>query len=210
MTWAFAIWTLLAYLLGAVPFGLLIGLARGVDIRQHGSRNIGATNAGRVLGRKWGLLCLALDILKGFVPAWGASWLVGPHSGAAELSAWIGVGVAAVLGHTFPIYLGFRGGKGVATTIGVGLGIWPYYTVAMAAALLVYAVLRFTSGIVSLGSLGMAATFPLAFYAYTRLSGTSLREFWPLQLVALLLAVLIFVRHRSNIARLLSGAEKRQ
>ncbi|MCG3128603.1 MAG: Glycerol-3-phosphate acyltransferase [Phycisphaerae bacterium] len=208
MTVGFAIWTLVAYLLGAVPFGLVIGLARGVDIRQHGSRNIGATNAGRVLGRNWGLLCLALDILKGLVPAWGASWFVGPQPGAAELSAWIGVGVAAVLGHTFPIYLGFRGGKGVATTIGVGLGIWPYYTVPMVAALLVYAVLRFSSGFVSLGSLGMALAFPIAFFVTTRVRGESLRDFWPMQLVALLLAVLIFVRHRSNIARLLRGREQ--
>ncbi|MBU0637364.1 MAG: glycerol-3-phosphate acyltransferase, partial [Planctomycetes bacterium] len=139
-----------AFLLGSIPFGLLIGLARGVDIREHGSRNIGATNAGRVLGRKWGYLCLLLDILKGFVPTLAASFvLIAEPAESVMLVQWMLVGLAAVLGHTFPIYLKFRGGKGVATTIGVALGIFPYYTVAMAAALVLYALVRFGTGVVS-------------------------------------------------------------
>lgn len=200
-----------AYLLGAVPFGLLIGLARGVDIRQHGSKNIGATNAGRVLGRGWGYLCLALDVLKGLIPTLAASLvLVSRPPNSAMLWSWIGVGLAAVLGHVFPIYLKFRGGKGVATTVGVALGIFPYYTIAMAAALLLYAVVRFGSGMVSLGSLTIAAAFPAAFFVLVRLDPElTVRDTWPLGSVAVLLGLLITLRHRENIIRMLRGEESR-
>jgi glycerol-3-phosphate acyltransferase PlsY len=198
-----------AYLLGAIPFGLLIGLAQGVDIRRHGSRNIGATNAGRVLGRKWGYLCLVLDVLKGFGPALAASFvLVEKPVDATMLLHWILVGVAAVLGHTYPIYLKFRGGKGVATTVGVALGIFPYYTIAMGAALLLYAVVRFATGLVSAGSLTIAAAFPVAFFVYLGVdTDMSFAVFWPLAVVAVLLGLLIILRHGSNIARLLRGEE---
>ena len=208
-------WTALfiigAYLLGAVPFGLLIGLARGVDIRQHGSRNIGATNAGRVLGRGWGFLCLALDILKGLAPTLAASFvLVRRPTDPAMLLGWIGVGLAAVLGHVFPIYLRFRGGKGVATTIGVALGIFPYYTIAMAAALVLYAVVRFSSGMVSLGSLTIAVAFPTAFFVFVGLDpALSVYDTWPLGCVCVLLGLLIVLRHSGNIARLLKGEESK-
>jgi glycerol-3-phosphate acyltransferase PlsY len=198
-----------AYLLGSIPFGLLIGLARGVDIREHGSRNIGATNAGRVLGRKWGYLCLVLDILKGLVPTLVArSVLVAEPVAGGMLISWMLVGVAAVLGHMLPVYLRFRGGKGVATTVGVALGIFPYFTVAIAAALVLYALVRFGTGIVSAGSLTIAVAFPAAFFVYVRLDPRmALRELWPLAVVAVLLGVLIILRHRSNIARLLRGEE---
>jgi glycerol-3-phosphate acyltransferase PlsY len=198
-----------AYLLGAVPFGLLIGLAHGVDIRQQGSRNIGATNVGRVLGRTWGYLCLALDILKGLVPTLAASFVLVERPVQQQmLLQWILVGVAAVLGHVFPVYLGFRGGKGVATTIGVALGIFPYYTAAIGAALVLYALARFASGRVSVGSLTMAVAFPAAFFVYMRLDPKmSLSVFWPLAVVAVLLGLLIIARHSGNIARLLRGEE---
>jgi glycerol-3-phosphate acyltransferase PlsY len=204
-----------AYLLGAIPFGLLIGLARGVDIREQGSRNIGATNAGRVLGRKWGYLCLVLDVLKGLAPALCASLLIhpGPVTGGrvdTALLIRLAVALAAVLGHVYPIYLGFRGGKGVATTVGVALGIWPDFTLAMAAALVAYAAARFGTGLVSVGSLTLAVLFPVAVYVVgTQVHANyTLGEFWPLPSVALLFSVLIFVRHRSNIQRLLRGEER--
>lgn len=204
-----------AYLLGAIPFGLLIGLARGVDIREHGSRNIGATNVGRVLGKPWGYLCLVLDVLKGLVPALCASLLIHPDAATGgrvdtALLVRLAVALAAVLGHVFPIYLGFRGGKGVATTVGVALGLWPDFTLAMSAALVAYAAARFGTGLVSVGSLTLAVLFPVAVYLVgTQLHGDySLREYWPLPAVALLLAVLIIVRHRSNIGRLLRGQER--
>ena len=198
-----------AYLLGAVPFGLLIGRARGVDIRQHGSRNIGATNAGRVLGKKWGYLCLVLDILKGFVPALVAYHLLVSHPiDPPMLLRWILVGLAAVLGHVFPIYLLFRGGKGVATTIGVALGIFPYYTVAISIALVGYAIGRFGSGMVAVGSLILAVVFPAAVFAYIGVdSQLSFQQGWPLWAAASVLGAVIIVRHTGNISRMLKGAE---
>ncbi len=197
-----------AYLLGAVPFGLLIGWARGVDIRALGSHNIGATNAGRVLGRGWGFTCLGLDILKGLSPTLCASLLwADNHSGASQHLLVLAVAVAAVLGHVFPIYLKFRGGKGVATTIGVALGIWPYFTVSMLVTVLAYGLVRFSTGMVSAGSLTLAVMFPVAFLACTRIAGLPMAEYWPLQTVAVLLGLLIIVRHRDNIRRLLSGRE---
>ena len=198
-----------AYLLGSIPFGLLIGLARGVDIRAHGSRNIGATNAGRVLGRRWGYLCLVLDILKGFVPTLAASFvLVAEPVDSTMLLQWTLVGLAAVLGHNCPVYLKFRGGKGVATTVGVALGIFPYYTVAMAAALGLYAVVRFGTGVVSAGSLTIAVAFPAAFFVYLCIEpDLPLHEFWPLAVVSVLLGLLIILRHRGNIARIVRREE---
>ena len=195
-----------AYLLGAIPFGLLIGLARGIDIRAHGSRNIGATNVGRVVGTPWGYLCLILDILKGLTPVVVARLvLVEGEPDAGLLLRWILVAVAAVLGHVFPIYLGFRGGKGVATTVGVALGIYPYYTIAMLVALLGYGVVRFTTRVVALGSVTLAVVFPCSLYAYLRIRDLPLAVFWPLQAVAILLGLLILVRHQGNLRRLLRG-----
>lgn len=199
---------LASYLLGAVPFGLLIGWARGVDVRQHGSGNIGATNVGRVLGRPWGLLCLALDVLKGFAPTFTASFLLArPPIDAWTLVQWILIAAAAVIGHTFPVYLRFRGGKGVATTIGVALGIYPYFAVPMVVSLLVYAALRQATGIVSVGSLSLALTFPLAVWGYMQYANLPGDRFWPLPAVAALLALLIVARHHANIARLIRGQE---
>ncbi len=204
----FAILLVGSYLLGAIPFGLLIGLSRGVDIRQHGSRNIGATNAGRVLGRKYGLICLYLDILKGLIPSVVAGMLlVRPPIDPAMLWQWMLVGLAAVIGHTFPVYLAFRGGKGVATTIGVALGVFPYFTVGMVAALLGYFIARTISGMVSLGSLSIAVIFPLAVLAYLLTSGLPLAIYWPLLTVSGTLGLLIIVRHAANIGRLIRGEE---
>ena len=197
-----------AYLLGAIPFGVLIGKAHGVDIRARGSGNIGATNIGRVVGRKWGYICLVADILKGLVPALSASLLLmHGEPDPREQGAVLLVALSAVLGHVFPIYLGFRGGKGVATTVGVAIGVWPYYTVAMAAALLAYGLARFVTGLVSAGSLTLAVAFPAALLVYLRVAGLSLDRYWPLQAVAVLLGLMIIVRHRGNIRRLFSGQE---
>lgn len=204
-TWLFILG---AYLLGAIPFGLIIGLSKGVDIRQHGSKNIGATNCGRVVGKGWGQLCLMLDILKGFVPTlvYG-QWLFPAEATAAAYGWWLAVALAAVLGHLFPVYLGFKGGKGVATTIGVGLGIWPYFTVAMLVSVAAYLIVRYAIGFVSLGSLTLAIVFPIALGVYMAIAGLALSVGWPLLAVALTLTVLIIVRHKENIRRLLRGEE---
>lgn len=197
-----------AYLVGAIPFGLLIGLARGVDVRIQGSRNIGATNVGRVVGRKWGYLCLVLDVLKGLIPVLCASLWLRAEQGPQRQLVLLAVALAAVLGHVFPVYLKFRGGKGVATTVGVALGLWPAYTIAMGVALVAYAAVRFTTGVVSAGSLTIAVVFPLAFFVYTRVMHLPLAQHWPLQTVAILLGLVLIVRHRDNIRRLLSGRER--
>lgn len=198
-----------AYLLGAVPFGLLIGWSRGIDIRQHGSRNIGATNVGRVVGSAYGKVCLVLDILKGLLPTIAARWLiVSNDQDPLQLLQWLAVALAAVSGHVFPIYLGFRGGKGVATTIGAGLGIFPVFTLSMGAGLLAYFFARSISGLVSLGSLALAFVFPLSVFLYVwRDPALSMANNWPLVAAAILLGGIIVVRHRANIDRLLRGEE---
>ncbi len=108
-----------SYLLGGVPFGLLVGKMVGVDVREQGSKNIGATNVNRLLGKKLGFITLASDCFKGYLPMFIAAWF----SGQGQVNEWtvIGCGVAAVVGHMFPVYLGFKGGKGVATGLGVFL-----------------------------------------------------------------------------------------
>lgn len=204
-----ALLILAAYLVGAIPFGLLIGLARGVDVRTQGSHNIGSTNVGRVVGRKWGYLCLALDILKGLAPTLVASLLVRDRADARQQLVLVLVALAAVLGHVFPAYLGFRGGKGVATTVGVALGLWPIFTVAMTAALIVYALLRFTTGLVSVGSLTLAVVFPVGVFVFASVHRLPLADYWLFQAVSVLLGLVIIVRHRENIRRLLSGREMR-
>lgn len=204
-----ALLTISSYLAGAIPFGLLIGLARGVDIRKQGSGNIGATNAGRVLGKKWGYAALVLDVLKGLIPTALAGYvLVGDAYTSGRLLRWLLVGLAAVLGHNFPVFLGFRGGKGVATTIGVGLAVFPFYTVGIAAALAVYALVRFGTGFVSAGSIALALTFPIAVYAFLRIDGrVPIADAWPLLAGAVLMGGLILFRHRENIERLRGGRE---
>lgn len=204
-------WVVGAYLLGAIPFGLLIGFARGVDVRKHGSGNIGATNVGRVVGGKWGKLCLALDLLKGFVPAFVASFfLVQQPVNATMLLQWLAVALAAVLGHVFPVYLGFRGGKGVATTIGATLGVFPYLTWPMLATLVGYGIARALTGMVSVGSVVIAVLLPVAFFVYVQIDpALTLAVFWPIQAATIVLGVLILVRHADNIRRLLRGEERR-
>lgn len=210
-----------AYLLGAVPFGLLIGRMAGVDVRSAGSGNIGATNVGRLLGKKLGLLTLAADLLKGIVPMALAAWWLG---GMAEAPLVVTVcGGAAFLGHLFPVYLKFKGGKGVATALGVFLYLTPP---AALAALAVFGLVLVNWGYVSLASLsaallmpgliwllyggfGQMASLPATEGAETGISALLLGHPAGLEsLLALLVAVLIWYKHRDNIARLLKGEEK--
>jgi glycerol-3-phosphate acyltransferase PlsY len=203
-----AVWAIAAYLIGAIPVGYLIGRSRGIDIRKAGSGNIGATNVGRVLGKPLGHLCLILDIAKGLIPVLAARWtLVSKDETAMELLAWLIVAVSAVIGHVFPVYLGFRGGKGVATTIGVALAIYPYFTFPMIASLVAYTALRMLTGIVSVGSLAIAILFPISFFALAMGMGWSSTRIWPMQAAAVVLSLVIIVRHISNIRRLLQGTE---
>ncbi len=171
-----------AYLLGAVPFGLLLAkYGAGVDVRVAGSGNIGATNVARSAGKGWGLATLFFDALKGWAPPFVASFLKAP------LPVVVACGLLAVLGHVFPVYLGFRGGKGVATALGVFVALtWKATLVAAAVFALFYAWRR----VVSLGSLaGSVALFAATFFV----DGLAL----------------IFARHASNIRRLARGEEKK-
>lgn len=186
---------LVGYLVGAIPFGLLIGRMAGIDVRSQGSRNIGATNVSRLLGKKLGLLTLLCDCLKGFLPlSLAALALAESPSREAVVAA---TGLMAVLGHMFPIYLRFRGGKGVAT----GLGVFLYFSpLAMLISLLVFIGTVALSGFVSAGSLLASALIPLWLYL---LGGSP-----TVVGVATLIALLIWFKHRENIGRLLQGTEK--
>lgn len=208
--WGVAAACILAgYLVGSVPFGLLAGRLKGIDIRQHGSGNIGATNAGRVLGRGYGVAVFALDLLKGLVPvAVAGQVLQGRAEHVAFLWVWLSVAGACILGHMFPIYLGFKGGKGVATSLGVILGIYPYFTWPGLIAFGLWILVTGTTRYVSLGSVVAAGAFPIIFavFAGGGLYGSE-GTLWPLQLFAIIMGVLVIYRHRSNLRRLAQGTE---
>ncbi|MDX2116102.1 MAG: glycerol-3-phosphate 1-O-acyltransferase PlsY [Planctomycetota bacterium] len=208
-----------AYLAGSIPFGLLLGLARGVDIRQHGSKNIGATNAGRVLGRPWGVLCFVLDVLKGAAPVALAGWwmrtIQQPSITATEAALWLGVAAAAVLGHVFPVFLRFKGGKGVATGFGALLGVWGYLTLPALGALAIWVISVRVTRYVSVASILAAASIPVFTVLLAASSGASrgvsvlaaVAERWPFVAITAVLGTLVIVRHRANIARLIAGKE---
>ena len=201
-----------AYLLGAVPFGFLIAAGHGIDLRKVGSGNIGATNLSRALGKKWAYVCFVLDLAKGLLPTLAAGIWLGDIAGTRTqgLLAQLTVGCAAIIGHIFPVYLKFKGGKGVATSFGVAIGFWPYYTVCAAVALAVWVIFVLIWRYVSLASLAGAVAFPAAFIsAIAILPGWRFAELWPLSIVAVGIPVLVFIRHRENIARLLAGTESK-
>lgn len=197
--------TLLSYLAGAIPFGYLIARWRGVDILKQGSGNIGATNVGRVLGRPFGILVFLLDFAKGAVPALLAKGWAATHE--LELppdSLPVAAAVAAFLGHLYPIYLRFRGGKGVATATGAVSVLLPGPTLA---ALLIWLAVVLASHYVSLASLAAAATLCVVRLAFTPQPWNADQRI--LTLFCLIAVALIFVRHRANIGRLLHGNENR-
>ena len=212
-----------AFAAGSIPFGLLMGRLKGIDIRQHGSRNIGATNVGRVLGRGWGLTCFALDFLKGAVPVMvAATWLIpdwpsgaramlndAPPETLRALSSWWPLtAVAAVLGHVLSPWVGFRGGKGVATSFGALCAMWPLLTLPVLAAFAIWLVAVAATRYVSLGSILAAAALPPALIVHLALN-TSLAPFAPLLIGTFALSVLVVWKHRANISRLLAGTESR-
>ncbi len=209
----YALWTLCivaAYLLGSVPFAFLLARAHGVDLRTIGSGNIGATNLARALGRKWGYFCFALDVLKGLVPMTLVGVLLGVPGRPAPLALWLAVGIAAILGHVFPLYLKFKGGKGVATSFGVALGLWPYFTICALIALLVWVLAVLIWRYVSLASVCAAMVFPIALAVGTlTIPSWDHVNLWPLMVAATLIPLLVILRHRENIQRLLTGTESK-
>jgi acyl-phosphate glycerol 3-phosphate acyltransferase len=191
-----------AYLVGAVPFGYLVARARGVEIRKEGSGNIGATNVGRVLGRRFGILVFALDFAKGALPVLAAR--LAPATDLPADSLPVAAGVAAFLGHLFPVYLRFRGGKGVATAAGVVVVLVPLIALA---ALLTWVVVLSCTRTVSLASLAAAALL-----CGLRLAATDhpwAADHFVVTSFCLAGAGIIFVRHWANVRRLLQGTENR-
>jgi glycerol-3-phosphate acyltransferase PlsY len=207
---------IIAYLVGAIPFAYILAKAYGKDLRTIGSGNIGATNLARALGRRWGYVCFGLDVVKGWIPMVLTLWIIKPvflQSGGTEMQflwLWLAVGSAAITGHVLPVYLGFRGGKGVATSFGVALGLWPCYTLGAAAAAIVWAIVALTWRYVSLASMVAAASFPLILAGLIWLCpGWQISLLWPLMVVALLIPVMVVFLHRANIRRLAAGTEHR-
>jgi glycerol-3-phosphate acyltransferase PlsY len=198
-----ALWLLpvAGYLLGSIPFGfLIVRLAKGTDVRASGSGNIGATNVNRVAGTGAALATLLLDVGKGYF----AVWLAGRASGG-DVGWMAASGVAAVVGHLFPVWLRFRGGKGVATALGVFVPLcWP----AVAAAAVVWLVVVSISRYVSLGSVVAAALLPLCFY-FLYAPGTHHAPPMSVSVSTALASLLIIVKHRENVRRLLAGSENR-
>lgn len=186
---------LFAYLLGSVPFGLVLTRSSGIDIRREGSRNIGATNVARLLGKKMGALTLMLDIGKGFLPMFLAGLVMADRPERDLVVAFCGA--ASVVGHMFPVFLRFRGGKGVATGLGVFLYLEP---LSVLGCLAVFLLTLRLSGYVSLGSLLGSASI----VAWLLVLGAPA---WKLSLAALVV-VLIWGKHHQNIGRLLNGTEK--
>lgn len=203
MTYEATIGPVIAYLIGSLPFGYFVArIVAGTDIRQLGSGNIGATNVARSLGAKWGILVLFLDALKGLLPTLLIPQSLFPSEGSHFTHFEVGVGLMTIIGHMFPVWLRFRGGKGVATALGVAVVLsW----MGTAAAFVVFAMIFSWKRIVSLGSVLAALTF-----AITVLSTVSQpfgEENWPLSAFALAAPTLIIARHRTNIVRLIRGEE---
>jgi len=213
------LWVVIGYLCGSIPFGVVMARMRGVDIRKTGSGNIGATNVGRVLGRRWGIACFILDGLKGFLPVLLAGIISGPLRAnesftAAALGAWMLVMAATVVGHMAPLFLGFRGGKGVATGFGACLGVWPVLTIPIAAALIVWILTLRIGRMVSLASIASAIALPILVVIWS-LAPTDIRwsvplaTAWPACVIAFLLCAFVIWRHRTNLLRIREGTEPR-
>lgn len=184
---------LLAFLVGSIPTGVIVARAKGVDLRKVGSGNIGATNVSRALGKKWAALVLFADAAKGSVPV-----VLAEHM---QSNSWLPalVGLCAVLGQVFSLFLRGRGGKGVATSLGAGLALAPVPAAACAAAFMVcFALFR----IASIGSLVGVAAYPFFLWLFHLAT-------WPRLTFAFAVLVLVFVRHRENLARLFRGQEHR-
>lgn len=196
----------LTYIIGSVPFGLIVGkLVKGVDVREYGSGNIGATNVIRVLGKGWGYLVFFLDVLKGFLPTFLVSYILQIHelSLGKENIGWIVVltGIISVLGHSFSCFLKFKGGKGVCTSLGVIIGLdWRVACIAYGLFLIVLLIWRY----VSLGSVLAALSVPVMFIFFKYFSS-------PLsyKIIGLLMFLAIFVKHIPNIKRLLNHTESK-
>jgi glycerol-3-phosphate acyltransferase PlsY len=197
---------LVGYLLGSIPSGYIAGRMRGVDLRREGSGNIGATNALRVLGKKLGYCVFAADLLKGWAAVIAGFLIARSVPGAGEafaVNCGVIAAVAVVVGHSFPVWLGFRGGKGIATSAGVMLALFP--PMVFAVGFLVWMALFFTTRYVSVASLGAAVALPVTSLGLTLAGQCD----WVRTAIAGIMCGLAIWRHKPNIGRLIAGTEKR-
>lgn len=217
----------LAFLLGSIPFGLLMAKSRGIDIRKHGSGNIGATNVLRVMGKPYGITCLLLDMLKGLIPTLLAISVIRFQGQPAGISLeallpwaktdnpqWLAqslqvcTGLCAILGHNYSPWVGFKGGKGIATSAGVVIALMPAAIVIL---LLVWVILFLTTRYVSVASIAAVAVLPVITLWGSWHHGRIQDGTWnkPLFVFSVVVAVLGVWKHRSNIQRLMNGTENR-
>jgi len=221
MHWSVA--ALVAFGCGSIPFGPIVARLRGIDLRTVGSGNIGATNVGRALGWKWGVLVYVLDAIKGAAPVLAAGAMAGilgkpaDEVAPADMWWWLLMPIAAVLGHMFSPFVGFKGGKGVATGSGAMLAVWPTLTGPLLVAIGLWAVLLAATRYMSVASMAAATSIPLTVAAAAAIrtgDGTPdgelpSRHALPAIIVTGGVALLVVWKHRPNIERLLSGKENR-
>jgi glycerol-3-phosphate acyltransferase PlsY len=203
ITIVYASGVLLAYLIGSVPTAVWIGrIFYGVDVRTRGSGNAGATNTIRVLGLKAGIPVLIIDILKGWIAVFMANFFWMYTTGFPDLiDLKILHALAAVIGHVFPVYVGFKGGKGIATLLGIGLALYPLGTLI---ALGIFIIVLIISRYVSLSSISAAVTFPIV-----EIIILGHDEYISLMVLAILVAIFVPLTHRKNIQRLLRNEESK-
>jgi glycerol-3-phosphate acyltransferase PlsY len=221
MHWLVA--ALVAFACGSIPFGPIVARLRGIDLRTVGSGNIGATNVGRALGWKWGVLVYVLDAIKGAAPVLAAGAMAGilgkpaDEVAPADMWWWLLMPIASVLGHMFSPFVGFKGGKGVATGSGAMLAVWPTLTGPLLVAIGLWAVLLAATRYMSVASMAAAISIPLTVAAAAAIrtgDGTPdgelpIRHALPAIIVTGGVAMLVVWKHRPNIERLLAGKENR-
>ena len=195
----------LSYLAGSFPTSIIVGkITKGIDIREHGSGNAGGTNAFRVLGWKAGLFVSLVDIAKGTFATLVISRI---HFGTAPFEnpsiVMILAGICAILGHTFTIFAGFKGGKGVATGAGMLIALYPY---ALLTCLVIFILVLFTTGFVSVSSITAAISLPIVLFMFDRFLDMNIDPV--LRIVSIIIPFFIIFTHRTNIKRLISGEEK--
>ena len=200
------IWLLiivLSYLIGSIPSGYLVARSKGIDIRQRGSSNIGAANVARIMGKAWGYLVGVCDFLKGFL-AVKLGLLIAAHFLPSLVAGGVIAAIACILGHNYTVWLGFKGGKGIATSGGAVLAVLP--PLVFVSVGVVWVAVFIVSRYTSLASIVAAAVLPISVLLLVTRTGT---DFWLLLAFSVLIAALAIWRHRSNIGRLLQGTENR-
>ncbi len=210
-----AIFPIAAYFLGSFPTAHLIARSRGIDLGAVGSKNYGATNLGRTLGRTYGILCFIVDAAKGAVSVLVAGWMLGALGAAAgSISTqtawcWLATAAACMVGHTLSPWISFKGGKGVATGFGALAAMWPVLTLPAMVALLLWIVMVALLRMISLASMVAAISIPCAVFvaAFTANGAEGVRASVPFLLATIAIALFVVIKHRGNIARIRAGTE---